>query len=199
MIKFVYFDLGGVVIRDFTKSNKWHELEEEIGIPLEDIEKFKKFWDQYEPELCTGKNTETLIPLIEKQFGVKIPKKYSLMIDGFVKRFQANKSIWPIINDFHKQCRVGLLTNMYPGMLSEIKKHDLLPKVSWDIIIDSSIVKLQKPDPKIFALAEQKAGVSGNEILFIENTPNNIRAAKKIGWQTYLYDFSDPSKSNPHL
>ena len=32
MIKFIYFDVGGVLVRDFSKSNKWQELVNEIGI-----------------------------------------------------------------------------------------------------------------------------------------------------------------------
>lgn len=199
VIKFVYFDVGGVTILDLTGTNKWHEFEQEIGIPAEDSKRFEKFWDEHEPELCTGRDTESLIPLIEKEFGVNIPSDYSLLIDGLVKKFGTNKSIWPLINIFHKLCPIGLLTNMYPGMLTEIKKHNLLPDISWDIIIDSSVVKLQKPDSKIFALAEQKAGFSGKEILFVDNTLKNIKAAKKFGWQTCFYDSSNLKKSNQEL
>lgn len=197
MIRFVYFDVGGVIIHDFTVSNKWAELEKEIGII--DSQKFIKFWDKYEPELCIGRNTETLIPLIENQFGIKFPTGYSLLIDGFVKRFEANKSIWPVINKINQKCKIGLLTNMYPQMLTEIEKHNLLPKISWDIIIDSSVVKVQKPDPHIFALAEQKANVAEKEILFVENSPKNINAANNFGWQILLYDSSNPTESNEKL
>lgn len=197
MIKFIYFDVGGVTILDFTASNKWAELEKELGIY--DSKKFSKFWDKYEPELCTGRDTESLIPLIEKEFGVKIPSGYSLLMDGFIKRFESNKSIWQIINDFHKVYPVGLLTNMYPGMLSEIKKHGLLPNILWDVIVDSSVEKLRKPNPDIFVLAEQKSGFTGQEILFIDNTLKNIEAAKKFGWQTFLYNTKNTEESNNNL
>lgn len=198
-IKFVYFDVGGVAMFDFTGTNKWRDLDKELGITPENSKDFEKFWNKYQPELCTGRNIETLIPLIEKQFGVHISSDYSLLINGFVKRFERNKSIWPVINEIHQHCRIGLLTNMYPQMLTEIKKHDLLPKISWDVIVDSSIEKVQKPDPRIFALAEQKAEVKEHEILFIDNTSKNTDAAKSFSWQTFLYDSSNPKKSNQKL
>lgn len=197
MIRFIYFDVGGVTILDFTATNQWQELEKELKI--HNSQEFIKFWDKYEPELCVGRDTETLIPLIKKQFGVNISSNYSLLIDGFVKRFRQNKSIWPVIKDFHKFFKIGLLTNMYPRMFEEIKGHNLLPDISWDVIIDSSIVKLKKPDPRFFELAEERAGVKGSEILFIDNTIRNIEAAKIFGWQTFLYDSMNPEKSNIEL
>jgi|TARA_Y100000310_G_C20153683_1_gene565933 hypothetical protein len=38
MNRFIYFDVGGVVIRDFSGTNKWEELRRSIGIkPEQDI------------------------------------------------------------------------------------------------------------------------------------------------------------------
>lgn len=35
MIKFIYFDVGGVAIRDFNGTDKWENLKKELGIPKE--------------------------------------------------------------------------------------------------------------------------------------------------------------------
>ena len=104
-----------------------------------------------------------------------------------------------MIKKIHNSCRIGLLTNMYPGMFSAIKKRGILPDIEWDAIVDSGIVGLQKPDPRIFELAEQKAGAKGKEILFVENSPGNIIAASDYGWQTFLYDSAAPEESSRKL
>jgi HAD superfamily hydrolase (TIGR01509 family) len=80
---------------------------------------------------------------------------------------------------------------MYPRMLDQLIKRQLLQDLEWDVVIDSSKVGLQKPDPKIFALAMERAGVKPEEILFVENSDENIQAAKAAGWQTFLYDPSN--------
>jgi HAD superfamily hydrolase (TIGR01509 family) len=80
---------------------------------------------------------------------------------------------------------------MYPRMLDELIKQQLLQDLDWDVVIDSSKVGLQKPDPKIFALAMERAGVKPEEILFVENSDEHIQAAKEAGWQTFLYDPSN--------
>jgi len=48
-------------------------------------------------------------------------------------------------------------------------------------------------------LGEEKAGVSGKQILFVENSAKHVDAAKNFGWLTFLYDSKDPVKSSQDL
>jgi FMN phosphatase YigB (HAD superfamily) len=200
-IDFVYFDLGGVAILDFSGTDKWSQLKKELGISAEKEKQFEDFWEKYEPELCLGKrDTDSLLPLMKRELSISIPDNYSLLVDGFVNRFEANRSIWPVIDKIHKVCKVGLLTNAYTGMLDAIKKKGILPDITWDIVVDSSIVGLQKPDSKIFWLAQEKAKANGKEILFVENSPKHVKASEQFGgWQTFLYDSSNPEVSSLKL
>jgi len=117
------------------------------------------------------------------------------MFSDFISRFKQNKYIWPVIDKIKQDCRVGLLTNMYPRMLPIMIEKELMSSVIWDVIIDSSIVYCRKPDLDIFKLAEQKANAKKKNILFIDNKIANITAAKNFGWQTFLYNPSDHDKS----
>lgn len=197
-MKFIYFDVGGVVIKDFSGTNKWIRLRRDMGIKPEQDIKFEEFFDKYEPEVCLGRDIETLVPLIKKQFNVKFSPNYSFLED-FVKRFEKNDSIWPVLESATKNYKIGLLTNMYPNMLDLIKKRNLMPDISWNVVIDSSTEKLRKPQKEIFELAQQRAGVSPSEILFVENGKKHVDAAKKYGWNTFLYDSSNPEKSSAEL
>lgn len=188
MIKFVYFDVGGVLLKDFTGTGKWIELQKELGIRPEQEKEFIEFYDKFEPEVCLGREVDTLLPIIEKKFSVTVPAEYSLLKDGFVKRFEKNESIWPVVDKIREKYKTGLLTNMYPGMLEAIKANGLLPPVDWGVIVDSSIDKVIKPDNVIFDLAQKRTGVSGAEILFVDNGAKHVDAASDFGWQTFLYD-----------
>jgi len=199
MIKFIFFDVGGVVVDDFTGNNKWEEMKEFMGV-REGVEKeFDELYDKYElKDLCLSRNVDSLMPLFSKKFGIHFPKNFS-MLDYFVEHLYINHHIWPIIKKAKCNFRIGLLTNMYVDMFEKIRKNKLLPPIDWDIIIDSSIVGLQKPDPKIFALSEDKCGVKGEEILFIDNSKENIKSADKFGWNTFLYDSTNHQKSCTEL
>ena len=198
-IKFIYFDVGGVVIKDFSGTNKWEELKAELGIPKDKNQEFEDIYDFYQDEINTTREIDSLIPIYKEKFGITLPDNYSFLVDGFVKRFEKNTDIWPVVELAKSKYKVGLLTNMYPKMLNEIKKADLLPNIKFDQIIDSSIEKVQKPYKEIYELAEKRCGFKGNEILFIDNSQKHLDSAKQLDWQTFLYDPVDTKRSSTEL
>ena len=199
MIKFIYFDVGGVVIKDFSETNKWEELKQELSIPSNRSQEFEDINNLYRDEINTIREIDSLIPIYKERFNIKLSKDYSLLIDGFIKRFDKNLDIWPIIEIAKSYFKIGLLTNMYPNMMAEIKKAELFPNIDFDQIIDSSVEKVQKPYREIFELAQKRSGLKGSEILFIDNSRKNIDSAKDFGWQTFFYDSSNYEDSNRKL
>lgn len=172
MTKFVYFDLGGVVIKDFSATNKWEELLDEFKID-------KEFWNRHYGRLDSG-----YLPN-------DVSIDYPTLLEAFVSRFERNEDIWLIIDKVKKTCGIGLYTNMYPGMLESIKNHSLMPRVEWNVIVDSSVEKIEKSDPKLFEIAQKRSGVRKSEILYVENSVEKIEAAQKYGWTTFFFDSSD--------
>lgn len=199
VIKFIYFDVGGVTIKDFSGTNKWEELRSELGISKEHDQEFEDIYDLYEDEINTVREIDTLIPIYKEKFGIILPDNYSFLVEGFVKRFEKNLDIWPVIKIAKEKYKIGLLTNMYPNMLDEIKKAGLLPDIEFDQIIDSSVEKVQKPYKEIYELAEKRCGFKGSEILFTDNSQMHLDAAAEFGWQTFLYNSSDTKKSSDEL
>ena len=198
-IKFIYFDVGGVAILDFSKTNKWLEMTKALGVTDSIRNEFDDIFKRFEQEICISKNSlELFIDLVKSKWKLNIPENYS-MLDDFVNRFEANKSLYPILTKLSKEYKLGLLTNMYPNMLERIKQRNIMPPIKWDVVIDSSVVDCMKPQDRIYELAESESGFKSNEILFVENSIANIEAAKERGWQTVLYDPSDISGSNKKL
>ena len=69
-------------------------------------------------------------------------------------------------------------------MLTEIGLRDLFATV-----IDSSVVGLTKPDPRIFALALERLGVEANEALMVGDSPSaDIDGARAAGIRAALID-----------
>lgn len=199
MISFVYFDLGGVAILDFNGTNNWEILKQEWGIKPEQEKEFDDYWNLIEPAITTGIDLETYKSELGEKFGCNFAEGYSLLYDGFVKKFNRNPSIFPAIELAKKHSGVGLLTNMYTNMLEAIQKRSLLPNIKWDAIVDSSLVGASKPHPKIYEIAEGLVNVKPSEILFIENSKKNLVTAAERGWQTYLYDSKTPEESSQKL
>ncbi len=199
MISFVYFDVGGVVIKDFSGTNKWNDMIADLGIGDSDVETFKNFWKVHRREIGNGTlDLDTAVKQLKQNISIQTPEGYS-MIDDFVKRFETNPSIWPVIAHIHKTKRIGLLTDMYIHMLDAIFTAGIMPNEQWDTIIDSSKVHCRKPENEIFELAKKQANVPHEEIFFIDNMEENTTAAEKLGWQTFLYDSKNPEESSQKL
>ena len=199
MIKFVYFDIGGVVVKDFSGNDKRGNFKKLIGVEQEFDKEFDKLYDKYEDEdLNLTREVDSLIPILSEKFKIQFPPDFSLLT-YYVDYFQPSTSLWPVITEIKRTSKVGLLTNMYVGMLDLIRDRNLLPSIDWDVVIDSSKVDLQKPDPKIYLLAQKLSGVENGEILFVDNSKKNIDAAKNLGWTIFYFGSSDYEKSSSNL
>ncbi len=47
---------------------------------------------------------------------------------------------------------------------------------------------VMKPDPAIYQAMERLAGVSGEEIFYVDDLPSNVEGARKLGWQAYVHE-----------
>jgi epoxide hydrolase-like predicted phosphatase len=54
----------------------------------------------------------------------------------------------------------------------------------FDEIIESSVVGLRKPDPRLYELTVSRLGVAHGEVVFLDDIGMNLAAASKLGWRT---------------
>lgn len=197
--KCVYFDVGGVVIKDFSKTKKWLELKHALGVPDDLSNQFDELWSRIEGQVCVGLETEVARQQIELQLGIKLTTNGTLL-DEFVNRFETNPSILPCMLEAQAiSYKVGLLTNMYPGMMTKISSAGLLPKFDVNVVVDSSIVGTKKPDHHIFEVAQKHADCRPSEVLFIDNSQVHLDAAKSLGWKVHFYDSANYEQSSRQL
>lgn len=190
-LRFIYFDVGGVLILDFSKTNKWQSIMDDLQIPVAKQGAFAKLLKEYEQKFCIGESPVEFLEKARQELGLVISDDYDLVAD-FVSRFTTNLSIWPLVEELSQNFRLGLLTAQYPGMLRMLYQRQLMPPTQFEIVIDSSIERITKPDPRIYALAQARAEVKPEEILFIDNKSDLLDVPRQMGWQTFLYDPSQP-------
>lgn len=196
----IFFDVGGVVILDFSGTNKWEEMLQSIGVDDENEERFLEVWNKYKPRRCIDFEVDSMIDEFRNHVGLELSEDFSFL-DEFVNRFDPNPSIWPVLEYSKQNYKVGLITNMYPRMLDKIfQRSGLMPDISWDCIIDSSVVKLQKPDREIYELAYKKMDTDKDDkVLFIDNSEEHLVVPEKLGWDTFLYDPTNTKSSSEKL
>jgi HAD superfamily hydrolase (TIGR01509 family) len=88
-----------------------------------------------------------------------------------------------------QQCPLpmGIISN-WDTTLPE-KLAESLPKLKFEHILSSEALGVRKPDPAIFALALQKAGLDAKECIFVGDSIRlDVAPASAAGIETYLID-----------
>ncbi|CAG8570307.1 8796_t:CDS:2, partial [Funneliformis caledonium] len=87
--------------------------------------------------------------------------------------------------------KIVALTNNYQLPTQDHKEIELLGgmlpmelKDLFDEYIESSVVGLRKPDPKIFLYTCEKLGIQPNEAVFLDDIGINLKAARNLGMRT---------------
>ena len=182
MISYIYFDVGGVLL-DWSRvfegaATKYNLDPEDIG----------KVFDQNHDDITKG-------VLSAKGFWDKCIQKYNLknasdfdFLDSWVSDYSPIKEIHNLIKKITPKYKIGLLSNIYKNMLPFLLEKELIPNILYDQIIFSCDVGMMKPNPDIYELAQNKAGVSPNEILMVDDREDYLEGAKKLCWNTFLFD-----------
>jgi len=59
------------------------------------------------------------------------------------------------------------------------------------VVIDSSAVGSRKPEPRIYEITRERLGVAHDDIFFVDDIGQNLKAARSLGWQTLLYSSTE--------
>jgi len=198
-MKFIYFDVGGVLIRDLSDTRDgWGMLLNSLGLKDKQRQKFNDFFKIIEKKLELGDGIEEFVSIMKNDFGIKLPDHYSISDDLVNRFFYKNEGIWKIVKKTSVRYELGLLTNMYKGMLNLIRNKGLISDVDW-VIVDSSIERSRKPEKEFYENAQKRSGVQGKDILFIDNKKENLKIPKELGWKTFWFDSGNYERSNKEL
>lgn len=186
-IRFVYFDINGCLVHFFQQA--FLRLATETGVSADIIE--STFW-LYNNDVCRGAlPMEEFNRLSAERFGVASVDWEALYLDA-VKPIEGMDEL---VRWTAEHYRIGLLTNIMPGFVLAMRARGLLPDVNYDVIIDSSEVGAIKPDLRIFEIANERAGVRSEEILFVDDSRPNIMAADQLGWHVLWSDDYHPDET----
>jgi epoxide hydrolase-like predicted phosphatase len=82
--------------------------------------------------------------------------------------------------------RTGILSNSGPGA-REAERHHGFEAVT-DQLVYSHEVGLKKPDPAIYELTRSRLGVEAGQVVFLDDVPANVEAARSAGWHAVRHE-----------
>jgi putative hydrolase of the HAD superfamily len=80
--------------------------------------------------------------------------------------------------------RTGALTNNWADEKSRSAPNGLHETGLFDVIVESAVEGLRKPDPRIYALALARLNVLASEAVFLDDLGMNLKPARAMGMAT---------------
>lgn len=186
-VRFVYFDVNGCLVHFY--HGAFSQLALDIAVPADLIE--TAFW-HFNDEVCKGAmSLSDFNTQFSERLGVPVIDWAKYYLDA-VQPVQEMQDLLAWAVQYYK---VGLLTNIMPGFLAAMQDRGILPRLDFDVIVDSSEVGVIKPDQRIYEIAQERAQQAPNEILLIDDSRTNVMAAERLGWHVLWFDYARPTES----
>ncbi|MGB9721891.1 MAG: HAD family hydrolase [bacterium] len=170
-IKAVLFDLDGVLVDTY---KVWYKLFNQtlthFGYERIDLKTFAKNWGQ-----STEEDVRIFMPGTRLN---DVVKYFSKNFSKFIKYMKVNPEARITLQNL-KRCglKIGCITNSHRDITKlEIKKSKL--EKFLDVVITADDVKKPKPDPEMLLKVCKKLKVKIDEIIFIGDTPTDLKTAK---------------------
>jgi len=193
MIKAVFFDLGGVSIRTEFQAPRQH-LAERLGVEYEDL--VKLVFDS--PSSIRASHGE-ISDVDHWTEVVKRLKRPADEMQAIRNEFFAGDVVDHEIVEFLRSLRphyfVGLISNSWPDLRDYIARKNF--DDAFDHMVISGEVGVMKPEPEIFRIALEQAGVSPDEAVFVDDLYENIEGCEKVGM--HGIHFKDPETALERL
>ena len=191
-IKAIFFDQDGVIIDTERDGHRvaFNETFKAFGLDAE--------WsvEDYRDLLQVGGGKERMRHFHHtKGFGIEmnseeedeyIKKLHQYKTDVFIKLLESNKlpprpGIRRIMREINEIGLVLAVTTTSNQRAAQAVATKILTEINFDFILAGDVVKVKKPDPEIYLMALEKAGLEAEECLVIEDSKNGVAAAHAAG------------------
>ncbi|MEN8243583.1 MAG: HAD-IA family hydrolase [Thermodesulfobacteriota bacterium] len=191
MIKAILWDFGGVLTTSpfeaFNRYEEEHQLPRDFIRGINAVNPTTNAWSKLENGLISIEAFDREFESESKAAGHSIPGKDVLRLLSGAVRPRMVKAL----KKCKQQFKVGCLTNnIQPDDGSALHKNDeqLAEYMDimglFDVIIESSVEGVRKPDPEIYRIALSRLAVNAEECIFLDDLGINLKPARAMGMQT---------------
>lgn len=198
-VKAVVFDLGGVIldggpgtVRAFggkigLSPPVWHRIMQELFIEGD-------LWDSVERgERPIREFAEALSQRVANE-GVRLTVEEAanfMGVPGDPGQFPLRQPLVEIIEKLNKVLPVALLTNNVLEWREGWRKR-LAVEELFQVVVDSCEEGCRKPEERIYRIMEQRLGLPGEALLFVDDLGVNLKTARLLNWQTLKFETLEP-------
>ncbi|MHA2093405.1 MAG: HAD family hydrolase, partial [Candidatus Hodarchaeales archaeon] len=134
----------------------------------------------------------------EKEFWRRIAKGIShigeirtgIWIEAIKRAYSPKKEMFSLVTDLKRhELKIGILSNTEIPVVNFLSSMDYS---IFDFLIYSCLEGMRKPEREIYLLAINRMGFKPEEIIFVDDSEENIQASQENGMHSIL--FTSPSQ-----
>lgn len=185
----VLFDFGGVIATSpfeaFARYEQTHALPSDFLRRVNATDPDANAWARLERNEIDLPGFDAAFADESERLGHRVPGNDVLALLSGALRPEMVRAVEVISG----QRKTALLTNNVVGMdpsgaIAEVVSH-------FDVIVESSVVGVRKPDPAFYELACELLAIEPTEAVFLDDLGINLKPARAMGMQTIKVD--DPA------
>jgi putative hydrolase of the HAD superfamily len=188
-IRAVFFDLGGVVVRTEYQAPREY-LAERLNTTYEELSRIV-FGSESSRQASIGSiTTEAHWDAVTRRLGRPLSEAKSIRQEFFAGDV-VDTGLLDFVRSLRPGIKTGVISNAWPDLrdyLVENKADD-----AFDALTISAEVGMMKPDPRIYQMALDKLGVLADQSVFLDDTLENVEAARALGMHGIL--FREPERA----
>lgn len=176
-IQAVFFDLGGVIVRTEYQAPR-QQLAERLGMEYDDLDRIV-FGSETGRQASTGAITsQEHWKAVMKRLKRPLEEMASIREEFFAGDI-IDRDLLNFLRALRGTHKTGLISNAWSDLRDYLVREKMID--AFDHIIISAEVGVAKPEPGIFRIALEQAGVSPNEAVFVDDFYVNIEGCEKVG------------------
>lgn len=184
MIKAIIFDFGRVITAQKPLS-LFRSYEIELGLDPDTINSIMFDSQAWQDALLGRKTTEEFWHLIGPELGLNTADE----VNRFRRRYHAdeaiNEAVLDLIRKLRGRYKLAILSNAPPDLTRWLADWEMLDL--FEVVFCSGDEGMIKPDPAAFKLTLERLGVEPGGAVFIDDTPEHVEAARKLGIQGIIF------------
>jgi HAD superfamily hydrolase (TIGR01509 family) len=179
----IAFDWGGVFTVGTFDGRSTQRIADKYGL---DVVEVRKHYFELVHKLELGTWT---LATFWSEFGSRIGLanvSYADFETLYVGSILENDAMYAFLPTISSEFRVGLLSNNYPTICDILERDPRWRR--FDRMVFSNKIGIKKPDPASFEALLASLELPGDRVVFVDDVPENLEAAAKLGIAGILYD-----------
>jgi len=188
-IKGIIFDLGGVLVDDLEPACLGN-ASKNLKVSFDKLKRIIQ--NEVSPLQRGEENSIQFWQRICKKLYVRCPSDNilsSLWEEPYRESVKVKKDMLDLVKRLRGKYKLAILSNTIIEHAAVNRKRKLLGY--FNVVLFSNEVGMRKPERRFFELAAERLGISFNNLVFVDNDIQLVRAARKYGLSAILFKSSE--------